>query len=52
MRRPIAKINIWVHYINNISNTLSITYYLFKVILRNMIQTQSKQTATFIDSII
>ena len=33
----VAKIDIGICYINNISNALSISYYLFKIGLRNVI---------------
>jgi len=31
---PIAKIDTRIHYINNVSNTLSIACYLFKMVPR------------------
>ena len=47
-----AKINTYIYYIDNISNTLEITYYFFKVTPRNLIRICDRRTITFIDSII
>ena len=34
---PVTEIDADIHYIHNISNTLKVVYYLFKVIPRNII---------------
>ena len=47
-----AKINIYIYYIDNISNTLEITYYFFKVTPRNLIRICDRRTIAFIDSVI
>ena len=46
-----AKINICIYYINNISNALGIVSYLLKITPRNMIKTWSKRTTTFINNV-
>ena len=52
MQWPMAEVNICICYINNISNVLGVTYNLLKITLRNVIRTQSRRTAVFINSVI
>ena len=52
MQWPMAEVNIYICYINNISNVLGVTYNLLKITLRNMIRIQGRRTATFIDSVV
>ena len=47
-----AEVNICICYINNISNVLGVTYNLLKITLRNVIRTQGRRTAVFINSVI
>ena len=47
-----AKVNIYIFAINNISNTLEVTYYLLKMTPRNVIRTWDRKTTIFVDSII
>ena len=51
MQWPMAEVNIYICYIDNISNALGVTYNLLKITLRNVIRTQSRRTAAFIDSV-
>ena len=46
-----AEVNIYICYIDNISNALEVTYNLLKITLRNVIKTQSRRTAVFIDRV-
>ena len=47
-----AEVNIYICYIDNISNVLGVTYNLLKITLRNMIRIQGRRTATFINSVV
>jgi len=47
-----AEVNIYICYIDNISNALGVIYKLLKITFRNVIRTQGRRTAVFIDSVI
>ena len=51
MRRPISKINVWIHYIDNINNVFSIAYQYFEMAPENIVWTWSRWTTTFVDNI-
>ena len=47
-----TKVDIGICYIYNISNILEVTYYLFKVVSRNIIWTWNRRTTIFINNIL
>ena len=52
MWQPVAEINTCICYIDNVSDTLGVTYYPLKVTSRNMIRSQSRRTTVLIDNVI
>jgi len=47
-----TEIDAGICYIDNISNTLKVTYYLFKIVPKNIIRAWNKQTAILYNSIV